>query len=93
MDEQAAILKKEPAIKLEIVGHTERSGQEAYHQGLSVRRPKGVKQYSISKGIAPARLTPAGYGESGPIAPNDTTAGQAINRRVELNVLEKELSF
>jgi OOP family OmpA-OmpF porin len=88
LDEQAAILEKTPTIRVEIAGHADSNGPETYNRGLSERRAKAVKQYFISKGIAPDRLIPVGYGESRPIAANDTREGRATNRRVELNVLE-----
>jgi OOP family OmpA-OmpF porin len=88
LDEQIAILEKEPTIKVEIAGHTDTSGPETYNRGLSERRAKAVKAYFISKGIAPDRLIPIGYGESRPIAANYTREGRSNNRRVELNVLE-----
>jgi outer membrane protein OmpA-like peptidoglycan-associated protein len=88
LDEQIAILEKEPTIKVEIAGHTDNSGPEAYNRGLSQRRAKAVKAYFISKGIPPDRLIPIGYGESRPIAANYTREGRSNNRRVELNVLD-----
>jgi outer membrane protein OmpA-like peptidoglycan-associated protein len=88
LDEQAAILERESAIKVEIAGHADISGPESYNHGLSERRARAVKAYFISKGIAPDRLIPIGYGESRPIATNNTREGRATNRRVELKVLE-----
>ncbi|MFQ5902757.1 MAG: OmpA family protein, partial [Candidatus Binatia bacterium] len=89
LEEQAAILDKEPTVRVEIAGHTDSTGPEAYNQGLSERRAKTVEEYLISKGISPDRLKAVGYGESRPVATNDTREGRAMNRRVELNVLEK----
>lgn len=89
LDEQAAILDKEPTIRVEIAGHSDSTGPEAYNQGLSERRAKTAEEYLISKGISPDRLKVVGYGESRPITTNDTREGRAANRRVELNVLEK----
>jgi outer membrane protein OmpA-like peptidoglycan-associated protein len=88
LNEQAVILERKPTIKVKIAGHADTSGPEAYNQGLSERRAKAVKAYFISKGIAPDRLIPIGYGESRPIATNDTREGRANNRRVELKALE-----
>jgi outer membrane protein OmpA-like peptidoglycan-associated protein len=89
LDEQAAILEKEPDVKVEVAGHTDSIGPEIYNQGLSKRRAKAVKEYLISKGIPEDRLNAVGYGKSRPIAANDTREGRAENRRVELNVLER----
>ena len=89
LDEQAAILEKESDIKVEIAGHTDSTGLEAYNQGLSERRAKAVEEYLVSKGISADRLEGMGYGQSRPIAPNDTKEGRTKNRRVELKVLEQ----
>lgn len=89
LSEQAEILHKEATIKVEIAGHTDSTGPEAYNQGLSERRAKVAEEYLISKGISPDRLKAVGYGESRPIATNDTRDGRETNRRVDLNVLEK----
>lgn len=89
LEEQAAILDMEPTVRVEIAGHSDSTGPEAYNLGLSERRAKAAEEYLISKGISPDRLKAVGYGESRPVATNDTREGRAMNRRVELNVLEK----
>jgi len=89
LDEQIAVLEKEADIKVEIAGYTDDIGPEAYNQGLSQRRAKAVEEYLISKGISLDRLEAVGYGESNPIAANDTREGRATNRRVEFNILKK----
>jgi outer membrane protein OmpA-like peptidoglycan-associated protein len=89
LDEGAEILKKNPTMKVEIQGHTDNVGSEAFNQRLSENRANAVKEYFVSKGISADRLKPVGYGPSSPIAPNDTKEGRAKNRRVELNVLER----
>ena len=73
-------------VKLDIVGHTDSTGTEAYNQALSVRRAQAVRAYLIAAGIDAARLTASGKGESSPIASNDTRDGRAKNRRVEFIV-------
>jgi outer membrane protein OmpA-like peptidoglycan-associated protein len=88
LDEQIAILEKEPDIKVEIVGHTDSLGPEEYNKGLSEKRATVVKEYFISKGITPDRLEAVGYGESLPIDTNWTSEGRTKNRRVELNILK-----
>lgn len=89
LDEQAAILERESDVRVEIEGHTDSTGPEAYNQGLSERRAKAVEEYLVSKGISADRLEVMGYGQSRPIAPNDTKEGRTKNRRVELKVLGK----
>lgn len=93
LDEAIGILSKYPELKVEVAGHTDSKGTDAYNQGLSERRAKAVYDYLTSKGIAASRLAgPNGYGESRPIAPNenadgsDNADGRAKNRRTELNV-------
>ena len=66
-----------------IEGHTDSRGSDAYNQGLSQRRADSVRQYLIDKfGVSPSRLTAKGYGESKPIADNNTAEGRQRNRRV-----------
>ncbi|MCU0841133.1 MAG: OmpA family protein [Thiobacillaceae bacterium] len=88
LDDAVATLKRYPALKVEVAGHTDSVNEEAYNQPLSERRAKAVMDYFVSQGIAAARLTAKGYGESSPIADNATADGRAQNRRVELRVLE-----
>lgn len=87
LNEAIDILKKYPQLKVEVAGHTDSVGTDAYNQGLSERRARTVYDYLTSNGIDAARLNgPTGYGESRPIDTNDTDAGRAKNRRTELNV-------
>ena len=81
-----ARLKGEPDIRVEIAGHTDSIGSDAYNQQLSERRAKAVVDYLVSKGVDPKRLKAVGYGKKQPVATNDTEAGRAQNRRVELQV-------
>jgi len=68
-------------------GHTDSVGSESYNQGLSERRAAAVRDYVVSVEASIAGvLTTAGYGESQPIADNDTDEGRAENRRVEFVV-------
>lgn len=79
------VLKANAALKLEIQGHTDNVGQKAANQTLSQQRAEAVRQHLITKcGIASARLTAAGFGDTKPVAPNTTEDGRAQNRRVEL---------
>jgi OOP family OmpA-OmpF porin len=87
LDEVVVILKKNPTIRVEIQGHTDNTGTDEYNQGLSQRRADAVKAYFVGKGIAADRLTTMGYGESKPVASNDTVQGRFENRRVQLKII------
>lgn len=76
------VLKLNPTLTVEIQGHTDSQGAEAYNEKLSDRRASAVKQVLVKNGISAARLTTRGFGESQPVASNDTEAGRAHNRRV-----------
>ncbi len=93
LNEAIDILKRYPDLKVEVAGHTDSIGSDAYNQKLSERRAKTVYDYLTSNGVDAGRLVgPVGYGESRPIAPNtnpdgsDNPEGRAQNRRTELNV-------
>jgi len=88
LDQAASMLSGRPDIAVRVEGHTDATGPEAYNQGLSERRAASVRKYLADHGIAASRLTSAGFGESQPIAANDTREGRALNRQVELKVLE-----
>lgn len=85
LDEIAALLTDEPALDLFVDGHTDSIGGERYNLDLSQRRAAAVTAALIGDyGIDPGRLQPRGFGFSVPAAPNDTEAGRALNRRVDL---------
>jgi len=85
LDQAVDVLNRYPALKVEVAGHTDSVGTDAYNQGLSERRAKTVYEYLTNKGIAADRLSgPNGYGEGKPIDTNDTSEGRARNRRTEL---------
>lgn len=79
-------LRDEPALRMELSGHTDWMGTEAYNLALSETRARSVKRYLVSRGVDPARLVVAALGESSPAASNETDEGRAKNRRVELRV-------
>jgi outer membrane protein OmpA-like peptidoglycan-associated protein len=83
------LLTETPALRLEISGHTDNVGQDAYNKDLSQRRAKAVVDYLVSKGIDKSRLTFVGYGDNQPVAPNTTKAGRQLNRRTEFKVTGK----
>jgi outer membrane protein OmpA-like peptidoglycan-associated protein len=88
LDEAASMLSGRQDVVVRVQGHTDATGPEAYNQSLSEQRAASVRKYLVNNGIAASRLTSAGLGESQPIATNDTREGRALNRRVELQVLE-----
>lgn len=81
------LLKNNPALKVEISGHTDNVGDEKANQLLSENRAKAVVNYLVQQGIASARLVAKGYGSSQPIAPNTTEAGKQRNRRTEFKIM------
>jgi OOP family OmpA-OmpF porin len=89
LDEAASILASNANVQVEIGGHADSSGPEDYNMKLSVRRAEAVRQYLEQAGVDSKRLTVRGYGESQPIASNETILGRADNRRVELKVLDR----
>ncbi len=84
LNEAVKILKKNPAIKVEVDGHTDNVGPAAYNVNLSERRANSVMKYFIDNGVEAERLTVKGFGLTKPAASNDTKEGRAKNRRVEL---------
>lgn len=72
--------------KVEISGHTDSSGSDAYNQRLSERRAEAVKAYLVTQGVSADKMITVGYGESRPIASNKTSAGRTRNRRVEVKI-------
>ena len=81
----AGILTENPDVKIKIVGHTDSDGADAANLDLSKRRGASVKNELVKNfGIEASRLESDGLGETQPIAPNDTPANKALNRRVEL---------
>lgn len=85
LDQAVDVLTRYPTMKVEVGGHTDSVGTDAYNQGLSERRSRVVYDYLSAHGIAADRLSgPNGYSESRPIDSNQTSEGRARNRRTEL---------
>jgi len=84
LDRVAASLLAHPEVKVEVGGHTDSVGSDAYNLNLSHQRAEAARDYLINKGVPASRLTAKGYGETKPIADNNTAEGRAKNRRVEL---------
>ncbi|MFP4126169.1 MAG: OmpA family protein [Alphaproteobacteria bacterium] len=80
----ADVLNRHPDTEVTVIGHTDSTGTENYNQTLSERRAEAVGDELVAMGVGGARLTTLGRGESEPRASNDTSAGRAANRRVEL---------
>ncbi len=83
-------LKKNPGIKLEIIGHTDNLGPEPVNQKVSAERATLVREYLVSEGIDPSRLTSKGMGSLDPIESNDTQLGRQANRRIEFLISDNE---
>ena len=88
LDVAAEILRDCRGIDVSVGGHTDWTGPEEYNQVLSERRAGAVKRYFVETGVDAGRLTAQGFGESNPVAPNDTRDGRAQNRRVELKPID-----
>ena len=88
LDKVGADLKKYPGLRVEVQGHTDASGSDAYNLKLSQQRADSVRDYLIqSARVPPSQLVARGYGESMPVASNTTKEGRAVNRRVVMLVL------
>ncbi|MGH7822668.1 MAG: OmpA family protein, partial [Candidatus Binatia bacterium] len=85
LDQAVQVMQQNPTLRVAIEGHTDGMGADVYNEGLSERRAESVKSYLMSQGIDAARMTDVrGFGESKPVASNDTEEGRARNRRVEI---------
>ncbi len=80
------ILRKAPAVRVEVAGYTDTSGVAADNLRLSQERARAVETWLVGRGIAADRLTARGYGAADPVASNDTAEGRARNRRIEMHV-------
>ena len=89
LDRLIKLLTENPTLKIELGSHTDSKGSDEYNQKLSQSRSQSVVTYLIGKGIATDRLVAKGYGETVPVAGNDTEAGRQENRRTEFKILSK----
>lgn len=87
VDRVAQVLNRYPQTRIQIEGHTDSTGTETYNLDLSQRRADAVKNALVARGVDPARLQTIGFGESKPIAGNDTEAGRQMNRRVKIVIV------
>jgi len=86
----AAILNKYPDTNILVTGYTDSDGTDEYNQTLSERRAEAVSNYAAAQGVSSSRLSIVGFGESNPVASNDTATGKRQNRRVEIAVFANE---
>ena len=84
-----ALLKDAPELRIAIAGHTDSQSSDTYNLDLSKRRALAVVKWLTDKGIMASRLEAQGFGESQPVADNDSAAGRALNRRVEIRDLTR----
>ncbi|MFN5128327.1 MAG: OmpA family protein [Sphingomonadaceae bacterium] len=87
LDQVSSTLKQYEKTYVDVMGHTDSTGSDAYNQALSERRASAVADYLSSRGVQSARLATRGYGESQPKASNLDAAGRSANRRVEIRLV------
>jgi len=90
LDQIAATLNRYPESKVIVKGYTDSRGSEEHNLQLSERRAESVRNYLVAKQVDPARITSVGFGESLPVASNDTGDGRRQNRRVEIEIIPTE---
>lgn len=90
LDKLVTVLNTYPDTNIEIQGHTDSSGADAYNQTLSEKRAGAVSSYLVSKSILSQRVTTKGFGETAPDYDNATEEGRAQNRRVEFLISANE---
>jgi outer membrane protein OmpA-like peptidoglycan-associated protein len=86
LDSVVLVLNEYKSTMITVMGHTDSVGSKEYNQNLSVQRALSVADYLAKKGVVEQRLAASGYGEAFPIATNETEAGRAQNRRVEIEL-------
>jgi OmpA-OmpF porin, OOP family len=87
LEEVIIFLNQNPALKVEISGHTDNSGTEIYNQQLSEKRAQSVAEYLITHEISKQRIITKGYGSQQPISVNDSEQNKQQNRRIEFKIL------
>jgi len=83
----AQVMNKYEKTYLSVEGHTDSTGRDSYNMTLSQQRAQSVKDYLVNQQILSARISTRGYGETRPVASNDTANGRALNRRVEIQIV------
>lgn len=87
LDQIAQSLQQYPNSLVDVYGHTDSTGSDAYNQTLSENRARSVGNYLSMRGVSAARLRTMGFGETQPVTTNDTEEGRARNRRVEIKII------
>lgn len=87
LDQVAQSMIDYPDSLIDVYGHTDSTGSNEYNQTLSENRARTIANYLISRGVSAARVRSQGFGETMPIATNDTEEGRAKNRRVEIKIM------
>ena len=82
------ILQSNPDLRIEIGGHTDKTGSTEYNLNLSKKRAESVVAYLAEKGINPTRMIAMGYGSTKPVGRNYTSASRALNRRTEFKIVD-----
>lgn len=88
LDKLADLLLKNPNVRIEVSGHTDNVGSASVNKRISKSRALTVKNYLVSRGVEQDRIEYEGYGFDQPLVPNDTPEGRAMNRRVEVKILQ-----
>ena len=86
IDRIAQIMIKYPQTAIRVEGHTDSTGSESYNQELSERRAGNVRNLLVNRGVPTQRISILGYGETRPVATNETPEGRQMNRRVEIRI-------
>lgn len=89
LDKIVEMMQKNPTIRIQLGGHTDNVGKEEANQKLSEQRAKAVYDYLVRQGVKADRLSYKGYGQSQPVADNNTPEGRRKNRRTEFTIIEK----
>ena len=87
LDQVATSLQQYPNSLIDVYGHTDSTGSDAFNQTLSENRARTVANYLVSQGVGAARVRSQGFGETMPVASNDSVDGRAKNRRVEIKIV------
>ncbi len=90
IDRVAKVLQQYPQTTIVIAGHTDSTGSEDHNQKLSERRAMSVSNALANQGVAPSRMRTIGFGESQPVADNNTEAGRQLNRRVVVTITPQQ---
>jgi outer membrane protein OmpA-like peptidoglycan-associated protein len=86
IDRVAGVITRYPDTLIRVEGHTDSVGTEKYNMDLSFRRANSVRDLLVQRGVNISRIQPVGFGETMPVATNDTEGGRQLNRRVEIKI-------